>query len=442
MRLKRISFYVMENNLNKYNCKGIKLRKIKQTKLIKKRGRKTEKAKKRSGIKNRHIFNLLFKQLINRSKLFVLFNKKKFYKKPYIIDEKAIITIPEIFSFSKNAYETLNILKELAYAIRNELKIFITHERCIEIDLAASLVMDTIIMEYKNLAKKAKLKINVSGILSNNEKVNEILSFSGILNTLNINKSRNDSRLKLLPMVRNEEAGKMTTDIIEYFDNCLQTQGCALNDEGRYAFSKMIGEVLNNCHDHGGNNVQWYALGHYNCGDGEFNLTIFDFGDTIYEGLKNEKASLLTKNKLTEMTNHHRKIFENIDEELYWTLFSLQHGISRLNSEKDNTRGQGTIDLIDSFQTIGYKSYKDLQRNPIMSITSGNINIVFNGKYELEENSDGVKIIAFNENNDLKEKPDFDCVKNINNFFPGTIISIRFCINRKYIIEENIKNES
>lgn len=427
----------------KNECRNkTKLRRIKKEKLLKRREKIFIKKNRKSGHGNRkYKKNFLFQQLLNKSLIFKIFDDKKFYKKPQIYMERAYIEIPEIFSFSKNAFETIDVLKKISYAVKNELSIFINHKKCNEIDLAASLVMDVILMEYKNMSKKSNLKKGVEGFLSNNIKVNEVLRFSGILNNLGIKKSRKNSRLELLPLTKNEDSGIMTTKIIEYYNKCLNSKKFMLNEEGENYFSTMIGEVISNCSDHGGKNVQWYALGHYSDKDSECNLTIFDFGNTIYNGLKNDTISDKTTDKLKKLTEYHKKKFKKIDEELLWTLFALQHGISRLNSDEDATRGQGTVDLIDSFQKLGskYDENGNLE-NPIMSITSGNINILFDGTYTIKENTDNLKIIAFNENNDLKESPDERFVRNTKNFFPGTVISIRFFIDRKYI-EEVQNNE-
>lgn len=424
--------------------KGRKLRKIRFRKLSEKRWRKKLKRIKRNHSKIKKQKNsqkLFLKKVLDKKPIFKIFNEKKFYKKPEIYDRVAFIDIPEVFSFSKNAFDTINVIKEIAYAAKNEYSIFLNHENCKEIDLAASLVMDTIILEYRNACKKLKLKVNFSGKLSRCSNVNDVLRFSGIVHNLNIEKTRENSRFKLLPLTKNEESGIMTTKIIEYYTSCLKTKGYGLTEEGENYFSTMIGEVISNCSDHGGENVQWYALGHFITQDGECNLTIFDFGDTIYEGLKNKSMYQKTINKLEQLTSFHRKMFHHTDEELLWTLFSLQHGISRLNSMQDETRGQGTIDLIDSFQKLGSKYDKEGNiQKPIMSITSGNINILFDGTYTIKEDENNLKVIAFNEENNLEKEPDKKYVKNIGNYFPGTVISIKFFIDREYI-EELKKNE-
>ena len=69
-----------------------------------------------------------------------------------------------------------------------------------------------------------------------------------------------------------------------------------------------------------------------------------------------------------------------------------------------------------------------------LTILSGNTRITFDGKYEIVEKQRGAdlkpfKMITFNESGEIEEKPDSDCVSFTNNFFPGTLITARICIN-------------
>lgn len=71
-----------------------------------------------------------------------------------------------------------------------------------------------------------------------------------------------------------------------------------------------------------------------------------------------------------------------------------------------------------------------------MAIISGRCHILFDTTYNLkEEFIDGKKvpIIAFNEENDLSKAPDINYVKKIEEYFPGTMISIEFYLDRRYI---------
>jgi hypothetical protein len=61
---------------------------------------------------------------------------------------------------------------------------------------------------------------------------------------------------------------------------------------------------------------------------------------------------------------------------------------------------------------------------------------LFDGTYNLSEakiENEVRQIISFNTENDLSKKPDHNYIKNINNRFPGTMISMRFFLEKKYL---------
>lgn len=66
-----------------------------------------------------------------------------------------------------------------------------------------------------------------------------------------------------------------------------------------------------------------------------------------------------------------------------------------------------------------------------MAILSGNTHILFDGKYAMDKEPNGRKVIAFNDENSLLAPPDSSYVKTIGpRKFPGTIISIKFSLEK------------
>ena len=72
-----------------------------------------------------------------------------------------------------------------------------------------------------------------------------------------------------------------------------------------------------------------------------------------------------------------------------------------------------------------------------MILLSGSTHILFDGKYQLKEghkgDSNGRLTIAFNQYNDLTRRPDPDYVRSLKGFFPGTLISMRFSVDNRYL---------
>jgi hypothetical protein len=79
-----------------------------------------------------------------------------------------------------------------------------------------------------------------------------------------------------------------------------------------------------------------------------------------------------------------------------------------------------------------------------LSIVSGNTRITFDGTYRLIDKFKGknnrkFKMMTFNRNGDIKQKPDKKYVSFVKNYFPGTIISAKICI--KETNSEQASNE-
>ena len=76
-----------------------------------------------------------------------------------------------------------------------------------------------------------------------------------------------------------------------------------------------------------------------------------------------------------------------------------------------------------------------------MVITSGNTRIIFNGRYGIVERERGkegkfFKMMTFNREGNIEELPDPKYVKFEQNYFPGTLISVKIRID--YENTENI----
>lgn len=344
------------------------------------------------------------------------------------------LIIPKVFSFIKNPEETISTLKELAsYGLNKQTrKIFINHEYCEELGICASTVMDTLILSIKDYHRHNK-KFKFHGRTSPHRAVTEILAASGILHHLHIleGKSRDVERLELL---HNQDSATMTQDIIDYLIRCLNSQGFSLKGEGKNKIGEMLSEVTDNCKQHSGLN-EWFALGHYSKYQqerkGKVRLVIFNFGNTIFESFNDIESVPAMYKKLKDDAKTLKKNFNNTPSlESLITLYSLQDSVSRFK-KPDNDRGSGTIKLINIFQAIGRDKNGTL---PTMSITSGSTQIVFDQKYRMDRSpNSGKYIIAFNDGNDLNLPPSPKNVFDLKEFFPGTIISMEFFIDRKYI---------
>lgn len=409
-----------------------------------------------------------------RSQDFLKFIKKTPFRKKTRLkknsENEVIIKIPEVFSLIKNPDSCIEVYCKImnAFYKKDIDGVYFDHIDCHELEIGASTVMDVFVMNLEKHKKNLGKEFALAGRLPIEEKCKTMLIVSGIIKHLEFKEMEQETiesypgeirRLDLMSGGKSSSTYKvnhsLTSDIVatkvaDYFEECLKTQGLGIKPEGKAYIGQLVGETINNCQLHSGDFSQFYTLGHYftkdGSGFGECQIVIFNFGQTIYEGLKNNAVDLNTVNDLRKITKLHTEKglfnFNHWDEEVLWTLYALQDGVSREKSDEDPDRGTGTVKLIESFQNIGATLKGKIAE---MSIISGSAHIYFDGKYTIKRekrDNEYRDIIAFNKKNDLEDVPDKNYVKKLKNYFPGTIISLDFYIDRGYIInlQEERKN--
>lgn len=376
--------------------------------------------------------------------------------KKIIINDKAYINVPEVFSISENPNETIRFLRQL-YAIAKSAKINIMqfdHSNCRLLGLSASTIMDIIVYSTMKYREKQNTDINYLGELPQNAGVRDILLASGLPRHLGAEyKMQYDEKhVEAFEMITgecsalNKISGRVSTSLTNYFNKCLRKQGMELNDDGTLLLSRILGEVINNCEIHGDNQSTWYTQGYYKSlgkeSYGEMQLLFLNIGNTIYEGLK-YNSSKETRTRLQHILDRHKKYMnKEWNEEMVSTVFALQQGISRLRDEDIEgyaARGTGTVRLIEQMHIIG-ESESGLK--PRMTLVSGKTYIDFSGEYKMQNimftddiafGNGKKKIIAFNNENDIYKPADNSRVKRLQENFPGTIISLKFYLDSRYI---------
>jgi hypothetical protein len=204
--------------------------------------------------------------------------------------------------------------------------------------------------------------------------------------------------------------------------------------------------VLDNAEQHAGGSPEWYTIGYYDRLEdpedgGTCHIVLLNFGQTIYESLNSEQTSPEMIRAIKDLADTHRSrgwfkvmaknfdiLFPIWEEQALWTLYSLQEGVSRFrNLQGGEDRGNGTVKMIEFFSDVA-------SGNPQMALVSGRTHIFFDNKYKMATRTvaggEQRKVIAFNESNDLNERPDHHYVKSISGNFPGTLISLRFQLRR------------
>jgi len=372
----------------------------------------------------------------------------------------AAIQIPKLFSLIENPDESLSRLTILrrCLAVDSIQEIILEYSHCEKLDLCASVVQDVLALRGVRQARFRGKKLSFSGRYTGRPEIDLMLVSSGILKHFKHPVSENIpkeimERLRFSDLrIGTPSPPKLTsqtelaaTALAEFFDDCLRSENHSLKPIWKSNLIQLITEVLDNAEEHAGGQRLWHTIGYYNKHidaeeGGECHIVLFNFGKTIYESLDSPDTSEELKKQIRELANEHKRrgyfaiIGENLGiigniwrEESLWTLYALQEGVSRFRNRPGGIdRGNGTVKMIEFFTDLA-------SGNPQMALLSGRTHILFDGKYKISTiNVDGEsrKIIAFNESNDLRERPDPKYVRGLRNHFPGTLVSLRFQIKK------------
>ncbi len=360
-----------------------------------------------------------------------------------------VVQLPENFCLISNPAETLNILYsivQISGKIRSDERLFIDQFKCKRIDIAASGLLDVLTSEVRREAR-----CGVGGQLPNDKRACDLVQCMGITKHLQVSSVQPrpdvDETFTKLPLTKGKRSRSFGTDqerastqLGFYLNECVKkVSGLVLSDEIKAAIVQWAGEIITNAEEHSGRN-EWFSIGYMVPtaeGEpdeivGECQLAIFGFGRSIVESINNPTTVRdETYNEMADLAAKHskKKLFSAKFElgELL-TLYSLQDGVSRFSAP---TRGTGTIQFIEAFQEFGANA--DQSKRPEMALISGKSRILFDGEYKLKDrvvNGLPRKVIAFNETNDLEDRPDEKNVHSLDNGFPGTILTCRFFVDK------------
>jgi len=369
-------------------------------------------------------------------------------------NENGILEVPSIFSISENYQETMFFLKRLFHILYKQQiqHIVIDYKECVNLDVDASAFMDIILMHFINYYDKCSRRghkiqtqlIDVNNI--SNPNIYKVLFSIGAYKNIKGLELERDHETDFIPFTLrigdslSDKNGIRKeiheTEIVDYVINCLEESGHTLTPESETHLSKVVGEVMANAEEHSKFRYR-YAIGYFikptvNNHLGVFKLTIFNFGQTIYESFKNvESDNSKTIRQMRALSYIYTKkgFFKpaKYEEQTLWTLYALQEGVTSVKNWK---RGKGTIRFIDRF----FKLKGDCEDDNLSKLTliSGNTHIIFDGKYplvEVEKNNNKFQMMTLNNSGNILQQPDDKFITFVPHYFPGTLISAKIHIN-------------
>jgi hypothetical protein len=382
--------------------------------------------------------------------------------------EDNYIEIPIDFSFCNSYDSSLKVIKHfiasLIYSSGGEL--IVSFEKCINVDQAALFVLQIIkydiveqLQRLNNKLTASKSRVSVKFKESKNDVVNKMLFVNQILP---------EARVKvegLMPLrgvgyikgLKNQKhysenkKGRIVTNVREFLNTCLVDHGYEFNPNGKNEMDGLLSEILGNGEDHSPFDTYYATANSFIEANsiapdqivGVINLSIMNFGYSIYEGLeKTKNENYVSYNEIDELYQTVSRLKPGgFTRENLFTLYALQEGISRLKYE-DQSRGTGTMKFINSFFALGDFEDATKQYHPELSIISGRTRVICNNKYRPYQRNQ-VNYLSLNFENDLNKAPDPANLKSLETFFPGTILYVRVFLNKEHLTKKvygNTKN--
>lgn len=376
---------------------------------------------------------------------------------PNIVTKRTIkqslkFKIPAVFDIFKNPEIVLRTILELNHILLNRRLNFITidHRNLIKYGIGSEALLGLLASEIiSNRRKQLDDKMSLKGLYPTNQGAREIVKSIGLSRELgdeqfkdateheheeNVHYFRYDNRYYNAPSTKVNKKSEVAEECVRYLDDCMKSHNLSLKENAKNRLSACLGEVLDNAEEHSGTNKSiWYVRGYFNNVKEEryLELSVFNLGNSIFDNFKALPESSKIKKIASSYVTRHK---DKVKEESLFTVAALQGDIST-KKDSDPTRGQGSVTLIENFESI-YEEYCKLRKpNSVesiaeMNIISGETVVYFDGKYKsiVEEKKNGEErfIMPFNDKGTLKSPPDKTSVYTMNNVrFPGVMINIR-----------------
>jgi hypothetical protein len=368
------------------------------------------------------------------------------------------VIVPKDFSFLDAPESTSSFLgklgKDLNTKMIQNVKVF--HEETRSIELSASWIFDNCIKSLREKCHAVEENFFLGGTTSSIRAVNNFLMANGFFREMGIGYAQiaksvdfdYANKFKLFRKSGSKSVshlkGNAATELVAYFNSCLNHLGKRLTKVGGGKLVDAFGEIIGNAEEHGGDGVQWHVSGCFEKDTNYLNFSIINHGPSIYETLSDNKSTTkVTLEKIQKVVLSHRNVLAKSTDFLVkderwiqtiWTVMALQEGISskRTLDEEGITRGQGLMDVLEFIKEASSTD------NPKLAIISGHSYILVDYEYPLTKEEIGPskeirRQISFNKDQGLHYPQDGQKVKFLAEPFPGTIITARFKMAAAYV---------
>jgi hypothetical protein len=360
----------------------------------------------------------------------------------------------DIFSNPEGVLKSINKLRSVL--LHPKLRKFnINHKNVTQNSLGSEALLGLLASEIiSNRRKDLKEELPVHGKYPKDKTAKEVVKSIGLVCELdgddfedasdvthnsNLHLFRADNRYHENASLKTDKKRKVAEDCVEYLEKCMNAHKLTIKGTAQNRLRACLGEVLDNANEHCGRTKSiWFVRSYFNdvrSADNKgryLELMVLNLGNSISENFCNLPDDSKMKKVAKVYADRHRK---HLSESVLFTVAALQGNVSSKRDLEPN-RGQGTVTLIETFESIytDYCALRDPNGNGStkaeMNVISGNTVIAFDGSYrsKVVENNDGSETfqMSFNEKKSLQDVPDSKFVYSMDNvFFPGLMINIR-----------------
>lgn len=381
---------------------------------------------------------------------------REFFRLGYInkLYVRKYIEVPRHFSFKNDFRGSIVMIQELlsTFFLGNGFPT-VDFSNCIEIGISSLTLLDILTKEmyrirdrynngiYKKIEKRIRVIPSKYSLKAN--KYLLAFDFAGIQNEIEDGSEYLPLRLHTgkRKNFRENKKGVTCRKIVDFINESSRRLDVEFNKTGINAMDNMITEILSNAEDHSIANSEWYVNGisflefQHQIQVVEINLAIINFGASMYDAFEKTKKENCENYELLERQYaKHKRLFTkdvHFERESLFMLYMLNEGISRLKY-KESSRGNGTMQFLESFITLGGFGNDNPNFNSQLNIISGHSVLTCDnncGPYE----DDNHKKLSLNKEKSLTLLPDKDYMSYTESKpFPGTVLECKIYLNRDF----------
>lgn len=367
------------------------------------------------------------------------------------------IYIPCEFSFRENFDGCMDVFKRIISGyIYGHGNIIIDFSRCKYTSISTFTLLDLLLEELRSLRVKYNKGLYHSILKridvfpsSFDVKTNKYIHSFGYLN-IKFNEEE-DSYFLPLRLHRGKQRRKYQENrkttvlkyIVDYINVALEGIGKSLTITGSNNIELLLSEILNNAEDHSIKNSEWFVNGisflekQHGQKVVELNLSIINFGLSMYEGFEETKLDNLENYSIVqEKYEKHKKLFTEttkFEKESLYVLYMLNEGISRLKFESES-RGNGTMQFLEAFILLGSFGNSNPNFKSQLNVISGHTVLTCDNEFSPYVEGNFSKL-SLNKEKKLSLLPDSEYLKYNKEYFPGTILECKIYLNEDYFNE-------